>query len=114
MLNIPFFFYFNFVVHQQTLLFYIVPIDLFSIWQQAQLPDSKTMLHAVRENFENFGHTTKNKIFRLVKLLADLCTGPKRENWNTHNENIYKPMPVKRFRILQLLQMQLAVWYLIK
>jgi len=25
-------------------------------------------------NFENFGHTTKNKIFRLVKLLADLST----------------------------------------
>jgi len=23
---------------------------------------------------ENFGHTTKNKIFRLVKLLADLST----------------------------------------
>jgi len=32
------------------------------------------MLHALRVNFENFGHTTKNKIFRLVKLLADLST----------------------------------------
>jgi len=32
------------------------------------------MPHALRMNFENFGHTTKNKIFRLVKLLADLCT----------------------------------------
>jgi len=35
---------------------------------------SNTMLHALRMNFENFGHTTKNKIFRLVKLLADLST----------------------------------------
>jgi len=25
-------------------------------------------------NFENLGHTTKNKTFRLVKLLADLST----------------------------------------
>jgi len=25
-------------------------------------------------NFENFGHTTKNTIFRLVKLLDDLST----------------------------------------
>jgi len=25
-------------------------------------------------NFENFGHTTKNTIFRLVKLLAELST----------------------------------------
>jgi len=25
-------------------------------------------------NFENFGHTPKNKIFRLVKLFADLST----------------------------------------
>jgi len=32
------------------------------------------MPHALRVNFENFGHTTKNKIFRLVKLLADLST----------------------------------------
>jgi len=32
------------------------------------------MLHALRVNFENFGHTTKSKIFRLVKLLADLST----------------------------------------
>jgi len=32
------------------------------------------MLHALRVNFENFGHTTKNTIFRLVKLLADLST----------------------------------------
>jgi len=30
--------------------------------------------HALRVNFETFGHTTKNKIFRLVKLLADLST----------------------------------------
>jgi len=28
----------------------------------------------LRVNFENFGHTTKNTIFRLVKLLADLST----------------------------------------
>jgi len=32
------------------------------------------MLHALRVHFENFGHTTKNKIFRLVKLLDDLST----------------------------------------
>jgi len=32
------------------------------------------MLYALRVNFENFGHTTQNKIFRLVKLLADLST----------------------------------------
>jgi len=32
------------------------------------------MQHALRVNFENFGHTTKNKTFRLVKLLADLST----------------------------------------
>jgi len=32
------------------------------------------MLHVLRVNFENFGHTTKNTIFRLVKLLADLST----------------------------------------
>jgi len=52
----------------------ISPIDLFSVWQQTQLLDSKTMLHGLRVNFENFGHTTKNTIFRLVKLLADLST----------------------------------------
>jgi len=32
------------------------------------------MPHASRVNFKNFGHCTKNKIFRLVKLLADLST----------------------------------------
>jgi len=32
------------------------------------------MLYALRVNFENFGQTTKNTIFRLVKLLADLST----------------------------------------
>jgi len=32
------------------------------------------MPHALRVNFENAGHTTKNKIFRLVKLLAYLST----------------------------------------
>jgi len=32
------------------------------------------MPYALRVNFEYFGHTTKNKIFRLVKLLADLST----------------------------------------
>jgi len=32
------------------------------------------MPHELRVNFENFGHSTKNKIFRLVKLLADLST----------------------------------------
>jgi len=32
------------------------------------------MLFALRMNSENFGHTAKNKIFRLVKLLADLST----------------------------------------
>jgi len=32
------------------------------------------MLHALRVNFEFCGHTTKNTIFQLVKLLADLST----------------------------------------
>jgi len=44
---------------------------LFSFWQQTQLLVSKTMLNALRVNYENFGHTTKNTIFR---LLADLST----------------------------------------
>jgi len=47
---------------------------LFKFQFQTQLLDSKTMLHALRVNFENFGYTTKNTIFRLVKLLADLST----------------------------------------
>jgi len=73
-LNIPFiilFFYFKFFAYQQTPPFYISPIDLFFVWQQTQLLDSKTVLHALRVNF---GHTTMNTIFRLVKLLADLST----------------------------------------
>jgi len=49
-------------------------MDWFSDWQQTQLLGSKTMLHALRVNLENFGHTTKNTSFRLVKLLADLST----------------------------------------
>jgi len=36
--------------------------------------ESKTMSDALLVNFENFGHTTKNKIFWLVKLLVDLST----------------------------------------
>jgi len=32
------------------------------------------MVHALQVNFENLGHTTKNTIFRLVNLLADLNT----------------------------------------
>jgi len=58
---------------------------LFKSKFQTQLLDSKTMLHALlhalRVNFDNFGHTTKNTIFRLVKLLADLST---RLNSNDH------------------------------
>jgi len=38
------------------------------------------MPHATRVNFENFGHTTKNTIFRLLKLLADLSTRLKNED----------------------------------
>jgi len=34
----------------------------------------QTMLHALRVSLEKFGHTKKNQIFRLVKLLADLGT----------------------------------------
>jgi len=68
------YFYSTFFVHQQSLLIKIAPIDWFSVWQQTQLPDSKTMLHALRVNFENFGHITKNAILRLVKLFADLST----------------------------------------
>jgi len=33
-------------------------------------------------NFENFGHTTKNTILRLVKLLADLSTRLKLREYN--------------------------------
>jgi len=44
------------------------------VCQQTQLCDSKTMLHSLRMNFENFGQTKKNTIVRLVKLLADLST----------------------------------------
>jgi len=32
------------------------------------------MLHALRVNFKNLSHTTKNTIFHLVKVLADLST----------------------------------------
>jgi len=32
------------------------------------------MLNALRVNYEYCGHTTKNKIFRLAKLLAGLTT----------------------------------------
>jgi len=31
-------------------------------------------INALLVNFENFGHTIKNKLFCLVKLLADLST----------------------------------------
>jgi len=68
----------NFFVYQQTPPFQISPIDLLSVWQQTQLIDSKTMLYALQVNFENFGHITKNKIFRLVIFLADLSTRLKR------------------------------------
>jgi len=61
-------------VYQPTPPFQISPIDLFSVWQQTQLLDSKTILYALRVSFDNFGHTTRNKIFRLVILLADLST----------------------------------------
>jgi len=47
---------------------------LFFVWQQTQLLVSKTILHALRVNFENIGYNTKNKIFRLVKLLDNLST----------------------------------------
>jgi len=30
------------------------------------------MLHALRVNFENFGHTTKNKIFRLKHFVSSI------------------------------------------
>jgi len=58
---------------------------LFKFKFQTQLLDSKTMLYALRVNFENFGHTTKNKIFRLVKLLADLITRLKYTNCRMSN-----------------------------
>jgi len=38
---------------------------LFYVWQQTKLLDSKTMLHALQVNFQDFGLTTKNTIFRL-------------------------------------------------
>jgi len=40
-------------------------VFLNSSTKQAQLPDSKIMLHALLVNFENLGHSTKNKIFFL-------------------------------------------------
>jgi len=52
---------------------------LFYVWQQTKLLDSKTMLHALQVNFQDFGLTAKNTIFRLVKLLADLSTRLKKE-----------------------------------
>jgi len=39
---------------------------LFSVWKQIQLHDSKTMLHALRVNFENLGHT-KSLVLRSAK-----------------------------------------------
>jgi len=54
---------------------------LFYVWQQTKLLDSKTMLHALQVNFQDFGLTAKNTIFRLVKLLADLSTRLKKECW---------------------------------
>jgi len=36
--------------------------------------DGKTMPPALQVNFKNFGHTTKNKILLLVKLVADLSS----------------------------------------
>jgi len=64
------YFNFNFFLHQQTFIFKLI---CFPFGNNKPL-DSKTMPDALRVNFENFGHTTKNKIFRLVKLLADLST----------------------------------------
>jgi len=50
-------------VHQQTLLFKIAPVDFFSVCQQTQLLDSKTMLSALRGIFGNLGQTSNNKSF---------------------------------------------------
>jgi len=42
--------------------------------KQIQLLDGETLLPALWVNYENIGHTTKNKMYRLVKLLSDLST----------------------------------------
>jgi len=56
------------------------------------------MLHALQVNFENLGHTTKNKIFRLVKLLADLVIGLTREN--CHGVTVAHNSPYSLFTTL--------------
>jgi len=73
-------------VYQQTPPFLISPFDLLSVWQQPQLLD-----------FENFGHTTKNTIFRLVKLLADLSTRPnqKKHKWENVKFKRHKMLNTK-------------------
>jgi len=46
------YFYFSFILHQQTRLFLITTIDLISICQERSC---LTMLHTLRESSENFG-----------------------------------------------------------
>jgi len=41
---------------------------------QQNLLDSETILHALRMNLENLIDTTRNTIFRLLKLLVDLSS----------------------------------------
>jgi len=57
------------------LLFKFLQLICFTFGNNTQLLVSKAMLHVLRLNFENFGHTTKNKIIPLLKLLAHLTIG---------------------------------------
>jgi len=52
-LNISFIFILTSLGTSRLFFFLIAPIDLFSVWQQAHLLESKTMPHALRVNFEN-------------------------------------------------------------
>jgi len=58
--------------------FKFLQLIYFPLGNNKQL-DSTTMPHALRVSFENFGHTTKNKIFLPVKLLADLSIRLKKQ-----------------------------------
>jgi len=61
------------------------------------------MLHALRVNFENLGHTTKNKIFRLVKHLADLSM----LKFSTSLTEVFKVRPQCMYHSLTVKQLGL-------
>jgi len=55
------------------------------------------MPHALRVNLENFGPTTKNLIFRLVKLLAYLSTRPYEVIGRVHQNNLIPDQGLNSF-----------------